>query len=338
VGLNLSSKGSITDIAGNPLSATTPVVGQAYTIDRTAPPAPSINSGPVNGSLANSSSASFGFSDIESGATFLCKVDSAAFTACSSPATYSSLADGTHTFTVEAQDLAGNVSTGNPSRSWTVDTTPPPKPALVGPNNKSDSTAATFTITDSEANVSYMCRLDGSVWTACTSPKTYTLLSPGKHVFDAEPIDQAGNVGPYNEWTWTINGLSGSGQPFSISINGTLPSLYPGGTTDPIDLKLTNPNSAAIYVSSLTVTLSSVVKATGVTQACTPSDFALTQLGAGANLSSNPIMVPANGSVTLTGSGLGAYLPTITMKDTHVLQDGCKNAILNFTFGGSAQS
>ncbi|HZT84842.1 MAG TPA: Ig-like domain-containing protein [Gaiellaceae bacterium] len=339
--LDMTSKtagGTITDLAGNPLSTTMPVTGASYTVDRNPPPAPSIDSGPSSGSLTNSSSASFGFSDGEAAATFLCKLDSGSFTACSSPASYSGLADGSHTFTVEAKDAAGNVSTGNPSRTWTVDTTPPPKPSIVGPNNKSDSTSATFTITDSEANVSYMCRLDGSGWTPCTSPKTYTLLSPGTHVFDAEPIDQAGNIGPYNEWKWTINGLSGSGQPFTISINGSLAKLYPGGATDKIDLALHNPNSAAIYVYSLTVTLSSITKATGVTQPCTAGDFTLTQLGAGANLSSNPIMVPAGGTVTLTGAGLGAYLPTIRMNDNHVAQDGCKNATLNFTFGGSAQS
>ncbi len=52
--------------------------------------------------------------------------------------------------------------------------------------------------------------------TACASPKTYTLLTPGTHVFDAEAVDQAGNVGPYNEWKWTINGLAAGGQNFTI--------------------------------------------------------------------------------------------------------------------------
>jgi hypothetical protein len=307
-----------------------------WTVDLTPPPTPTITSKPA--SLSTSSSASFGFSDADSGVSYQCKLDAGSYAACSNPATFT-VADGQHTLAVQAKDAAGNVSSGAASYSWTVDATPPPKPTLTGPNNKSDSTAATFTFTDSEANVSWKCQLDGGGYTNCASPKTYTLLTPGTHVFDVEPIDQAGNVGPFNEWKWTINGVSGSGQSFTISINGTLSKLYPGGPTDALNLKLTNPNSVTIYVTSLTVALSGVTKAPNVTMPCSASsDFTLTQLGAGANLATNPIAVPANSSTTLSAAGLSTYLPTVAMKDTSVLQDGCKNATLNFTFSGNAQS
>jgi hypothetical protein len=338
LGLNYTAKGSIADLAGNPIATTPPVAGQVYTIDRTPPPPPNLTAGPANGSLSNQSSASFSFTDGEAGVTFLCKLDTGALTPCASPVSYSGLADGTHAFSVEAEDAAGNISTSNPSVSWTVDATPPPKPTIVGPNSKSDSTAATFTMSDGEANVSYRCQMDGSGFQPCPNPKTYTLLAPGTHEFDAEAVDQAGNVSPYNGWKWTINGLSGSGQSFQIHINGTLPSLYPGGASDPIDLTLYNPNSAPIYVNGLTITLASVTRAAGVTQPCSTSDFSLTGLGAGANLGTSPIMVPAGGMQTLTGAGLGAYLPTVRMKDSGVSQDGCQGATLNFTFGGTAQS
>ena len=43
IGLNLTSIGSIADVAGNALSATLPVVGQAYTYDTTPPTVSSIN-------------------------------------------------------------------------------------------------------------------------------------------------------------------------------------------------------------------------------------------------------------------------------------------------------
>lgn len=354
LGLNMVNKGSgataITDVAGNPLSTTVPQTGAVYTIDRVAPPAPSITGGP-SGAVA-SNSATFTFSSNDTGPstdTFLCKLDTGSYAGCASPVTFAGLADGSHTLSVEAKDAAGNVSATAASRSWTVDTTPPPKPTVVGPNNNNSSTAATFTFSDTEANVTWKCQLDGGGYTPCSSPKTYTLLPPGTHVFDVEPIDQVGNVGAFNEWKWTISGLSGSGMNFSVSIsNGPLPALYPGGTADKIDLKLSNPNTLPVYVTSLTVALSSVVKSTSAPAnlPCGTGDFTITQLGAGANLSSNPIMIPAQGSTTLSAAGLNSYLPTISMKDRHDVhpgdgsgnQDGCENATLNFSFGGSAQS
>src|SRR5439155_6611879 len=94
----------------------------SWTIDLTPPPAPTIDTRPAD--LVNATSAPFTFSDSETGATFLCSLDEAAFVACTSPRTYSSLGDGTHTFNVEAKDAAGNESLPT-SDSWTVDTKAP---------------------------------------------------------------------------------------------------------------------------------------------------------------------------------------------------------------------
>jgi hypothetical protein len=343
LGLNLNDNDSIVDSAGNKLGGTgTGTVttggsgngsfsGQVYAIDKTAPPTPAITSGP-SGS-GNPSSATFAFSDSESGVSYLCKLDSAAYAACSNPATFSGLADGSHTLTVQAKDAAGNVSAPSAARTWSVDATPPPKPTIVGPNNKSDSTAATFTITDSEANVAFMCSLDGSAYAGCASPKTYTLLTPGTHVFDAEAVDQAGNIGPFNEWKWTINGSSGSGQPFTIAGNAST-TLYPGGAIGYLDLSLTNPNSVTIYVTGLTVSLAITAPHKDATHPCTAADFQLKQYSG-----SYPITVTPGPAKTLSALGATqAQLPSITMPDTHLNQDGCKGATLTFTYGGSAQS
>ncbi len=70
-----------------------------------------------------STSASFGFTVDDATAATSCKLDTGSVTACSSPVSYSSLSDGSHTFTVGVTDPAGN--SGSATHSWTVDATAP---------------------------------------------------------------------------------------------------------------------------------------------------------------------------------------------------------------------
>ncbi len=89
----------------------------------TTPPVTTIDAGP-SGSVS-SASASFAFSASEAGSSFECRLDGASFGACSSPAAYSGLSEGLHTFSVRAIDLAGNTDGTPATRSWTVDTVAP---------------------------------------------------------------------------------------------------------------------------------------------------------------------------------------------------------------------
>jgi len=98
-------------------SASAPTTSFSWTIDLTAPPTPSIGSRPTDPS--NTPNASFGFSNSEGGVSFGCQLDGGGFSTCSSPASYSGLAPGNHTFAVRATDPAGN--TGNAAvLGWTV--------------------------------------------------------------------------------------------------------------------------------------------------------------------------------------------------------------------------
>ena len=100
--------------------------GLAYLEDST-PPDTTISSGP-SGPI-NVTSASFAFSS-EAGTSLQCRLDGAAFSACTSPKSYSALADGPHTFEVRAVDQAGNADPTPAARSFTVDTQAPAAPSL----------------------------------------------------------------------------------------------------------------------------------------------------------------------------------------------------------------
>jgi plastocyanin len=210
----------LTGAGGVDLSTTVPFVGQeTWTVDLvagsyrfvcdphadgmfgdftvaeadTTPPDTSISTGP-SGSV-NSTSASFSFSSSEAGSTFECALDTAAFAVCTSPKTYSALANGPHTFEVRATDAAGNVDPSSARRAWTIDTVPPDTTITSGPSGTVGSTSATFNFSSNETGASFQCALDSTTaYSACTSPKTYSGLAGGTHVFRVRAVDAASNV------------------------------------------------------------------------------------------------------------------------------------------------
>src|SRR5262249_50107716 len=151
-----------------------------------------IDSGP-SGAVA-SANASFTFSATKPGSVFECGLDSAPFITCSSPASYSGLAQGSHTFQVRALDSAGNVDPTPASRTWTIDTIPPDTAITSGPPALSNSTAATFGFSATEPGSTFDCKLDAGSFTTCTSPTTYSGLAAGAHTFQVRAGDAAGNV------------------------------------------------------------------------------------------------------------------------------------------------
>jgi hypothetical protein len=179
-------------------SDTTPVTTPPYTLGAdTTPPDTTIAlpSGP-----ASDSTPTFDFASTESGSTFECRVDSAAFTACSSPHTTAALADGPHTFEVRAIDAAGNVDPTPASRAFTVttpsppDTTPPDTTITAGPSGPTGDGTPTFEFSSSEAGSTFQCNIDGGPFFACSSPFTTPPLGNGPHTFEVRAIDRAGNV------------------------------------------------------------------------------------------------------------------------------------------------
>jgi hypothetical protein len=257
---------------------------------------------------------------------FLCRLDGGAFASCTSPKTYDALAQGAHSFSVEARDAAGNTS-GATSVTWTVDTIPPPQPTIGGhPSDPSSSSSATFSFSDREAGTRLECRLDGGSWATCTSPVTYGGLAAGTHHFRVRAFDAAGNRSDEASFDWKIV-LSG-GKPFTIA-GGFAGTLSPG-RSGPLALTITNPNSSAIVVTSLTVTIQPGSTKTGCDG---PTNLQVTQ----SNVSStNTLSVPAGGHVTLPSGSVSA--PQLLMRDLPTNQDACKGALFSFAYGGSAHS
>lgn len=211
-----------TDLAGNPGSST-----RSFFVD-TAPPAPTVDSGPAQPFTA-SQSATFTYSANDpapsSGiATVTCTLD-AAPTPCTFPKT--GLAEGQHSFSVTHTDEAGN-SASSAQYQWSIDLTPPqtsidpPRPGLESgispqgaPTYATRSTSATFTYSATDplsggpppvaSGVDEIqCRLDGGGFsTSGCGP--FTGLAHGLHTFDVRAIDNVGHVGPAQSWPWFVD-------------------------------------------------------------------------------------------------------------------------------------
>ena len=200
-----------TDAAGN----TSPDSNTNTFIVDTVAPDTTITANPPNPSASANASFSFTGNDGSGSgvAGFQCKLDTGSFTACTSPQTYTGLADGSHTFQVRALDAAGNTDSTPASFTWVIDATPPDTTITANPANPSNSANATFSFTGNDGSgsgvTSFECKLDSGNFTACTSPQTYTGLSQGSHTFQVRALDAAGNADPTPaSFTWVVDTIA----------------------------------------------------------------------------------------------------------------------------------
>jgi parallel beta-helix repeat protein len=195
----------VQDAAGNK-SATQTI---SFSVN-TAVAIPSVTISQMPAAFSNSSSASFSFSGSSSGSTiasYQCSLDSSAFATCSSPASYASLLEGSHSFSVKAIDATGQ-SSAAANYSFVIDITKPSAP-VVSSNQlnptKSTSLNLTFNSTDSSGVTKYECKLDAGSYAVCVSPQAFSGLSSASHVFTVRATDKAGNVSAEGSYSIVID-------------------------------------------------------------------------------------------------------------------------------------
>ena len=190
----------------------------SYTWTYTAPPNVTIDSGPFG--AVNSSTATFNFSSDVNAATFECKLDNGDFERCSSPKEYTGLAEGSHSFEVQAKNSAGTAGT-KATRHWWVDVTPPPAPSITSPANNSFDADGNLTISGtSEPSVcgNAIELFEGSVSrgklvSSCSNWSiNLTGITDGSHTYIAKAIDPVGNV-------------SGESNPITVTVDATAPAV-----------------------------------------------------------------------------------------------------------------
>jgi hypothetical protein len=182
-------------------------------LNDTTPPQTTLLGSPPDPST--SATATFTYESSESGSSFECALDGAAFASCPSAGiTYSGLADGPHSFQVRATDASANVDPTPAGYSFSVALSAPaaPLPAAVpsGPATRPPPSALapappqtilsgkpgatthdrtpSFRFRADAAGASFECAVDKGAFKACRSPFTAKSLKPGRHTFTVRAL------------------------------------------------------------------------------------------------------------------------------------------------------
>jgi MYXO-CTERM domain-containing protein len=311
-----------TDVYGN--VDATPATA-SWTVDLT-PPDTTLSGGP-SGTVGDSS-ATFTASSTESGVTYQCSLDGAAYATCPSPLTYTMLADGMHSLGVRAVDAAGNVDPTPATALWSVDTVVPDTAITQGPQGPVNQADASFTFSSTKSGVTYQCSLDGAAFTACPSPQAYTGLAEGPHQLLVRATDAVGHVDPTPaSRAWTVDTQAPLAPvitaPLAQSTTGALPTF--AGTAEP--------GSTVTVAEGGTNLCTTVVSATGV-WSCSPA----TALSAGSHSVTATTSDPA-GNTSAPSSATAFTVGTASTPDTTILSGPSgltRNANATFTFGSDA--
>lgn len=259
-----------TDRAGNTASAT----GTTFVVDRAGPAAPTLTVGtdtPIVGGATRDTTINLSGSaeanaraSIYDGAVLLGVAvagNNGQWSFTTQP-----LADGQHSFTARAEDLAGNVSPSTAPSLLTVDTVPPPMPVIAAISTDTGQNATDRVTSDttlavqgtgeagSTINIYEGTQLLGTTTVAANGTWTANLsrqLSDGVHGLIATASDRVGNVSPATAaFLVTIDSTAPSGTAITsiLTDGGANPSVANGGVTRDTTLRLTGSAEALAIV------------------------------------------------------------------------------------------
>lgn len=117
---------------------------------------------------------------------------------------------GTYTLATTISD--GQTETIQSTTVVVLDTIKPGTTLLEGPPALSMSVTARFSFVSDDSSAQFDCRLDAGAWAACASPKNYSALPSGLHVFDVRARDSAGNTdASYESYAWVVDATKPTG-------------------------------------------------------------------------------------------------------------------------------
>src|SRR5579859_1720646 len=202
------------------------VIAAGYTMVNSlaapANPAPTITGEPPS-TMLSTATATFTFSSSQTPTKFQCSLDSKAYSTCTSPASYTGLTDGQHTFDVKAIYGTGKTAVTSRPASDTWNVVPPAPSITSGPNQTTADSTATFDFTDGAQRVAFTCWIDSRARTICNSgTKQYLSLATGKHCFSVFVTDNKSGINSATTTDcWTIV------SPQGFTVGGSLTSpLY----------------------------------------------------------------------------------------------------------------
>lgn len=200
--------------------------------------APFLLSGPPTST--STTSATFAFLSEDADATLECRLDGGAWTACTSPASYTGLGTTGHSFQVRATDPVGNTAVSE-LFTWTVGATPITfewtNPGSL-PSGVTNSSSATFDFAISGATT-VECTFDAEVISPCATPVTRSPLSEGLHAFRIV-VDKGLASETKFSYAWVVD-TTAPGQPTISAPSGWVAStsaqvvVTAAGTSDALN-------------------------------------------------------------------------------------------------------
>jgi hypothetical protein len=133
----------------------------------------------------------------------------------------------------------------NTFRSFTAETDPPQARFTSGPSAGSATNDATpsFSFASDEPGSTFVCRVNASPFTSCTSPHTLQPLADGSRTFSIKAIDAPGNESPAVSRTFTVD----TNPPATPQITGTDPSSPSPNNTPKVKGSAQAPSTVKLY-------------------------------------------------------------------------------------------